>query len=104
MNKKIKTLVISLLLCIALCCMFACGAKTNDPTVTSIAMATTPKTEYYIGDEFDITGGKITVTYSDETTESIDITLEMVTISRLNDGRGKDCKRFLLGKDDFLSN
>ena len=83
MNKKIKTILICLLSCLMLTCCFACNAKDDEPTVSSIAIATNPKTEYYIGDTLDITGATITVTYSDDTTKTIDVTIEMITVPDL---------------------
>ncbi|MGN1100275.1 MAG: bacterial Ig-like domain-containing protein [Christensenellales bacterium] len=83
MNKKIKTILICLLSCLMLTCCFACNAKDDEPTVSSIAIATNPKTEYYIGDTLDITGATITVTYSDDTTKTVDVTIEMVTVPDL---------------------
>ena len=49
------------------------------PTVDSIAVKTSPiKTTYTVGEILDLTGGKITVTKSDNSTEEIAITSEMV--------------------------
>ena len=84
MNKTIKTIIICLLACFTMSSLFACVDNTPvGKTATAIAMKTTPKTEYYIGDAFDVTGGSITVTYSDATVEDKDLTLEMVTVPAL---------------------
>ena len=51
-----------------------------DKPVSSIAIATVPaKIKYQKGDKLDVTGGKIKVTYTDKTTEDIDMTADMVS-------------------------
>ena len=53
--------------------------------VKKIAMVAMPaKTEYIVGEEFDPTGGTITVTYEDETTKTIALTDEDVELSSVN--------------------
>ncbi len=48
-------------------------------------MKTLPtKTEYYIGDTFDPTGGVVTATYADSSTEDISITDSRITLSEPN--------------------
>ena len=42
-------------------------------------MTTAPKTEYFVGDALDVTGGKVTLTYADQTTKVIDLTAAMVS-------------------------
>ena len=48
--------------------------------VASIEITTTPKTEYFVGDELDITGGILTITYNDNTTEEVALDAEGVEI------------------------
>ncbi|MEG2651405.1 MAG: bacterial Ig-like domain-containing protein, partial [Eubacterium sp.] len=48
-------------------------------SVESIAMLAIPKTDYIEGQALDITGGKITVTYDNGTSDSIDMTADMVS-------------------------
>lgn len=51
---------------------------TPAPTVSSIAMKTQPtKTTYSVNDELDVTGAVITATYSDTTTEDVNVTAAM---------------------------
>jgi len=51
-------------------------------SVTSIAVKTNPtKTSYEHGDSIDLTGGVITATYDDGTTEDVDMTDSKVTIT-----------------------
>ncbi len=60
---------------------FAEGAK----TITEVSVATNPtKTEYNHGDNIDLSGGKLTVSYSDGTSEEIDMTSTDVTIKSGN--------------------
>ena len=50
----------------------------DDVTVSSISVTTQPtKTTYSVGESLDVTGAKITVTYSDTTTEVKDVTAAM---------------------------
>ena len=52
----------------------------GDRTVNSIALSTKPnKTEYEMGEELDVSGGKITVVFNDNQSETIDLTANMVT-------------------------
>lgn len=49
-------------------------------TVSSIALNTAPTNNTYtVGGTLDVTGGKITVTYSDSTTADIDMTSDMIS-------------------------
>lgn len=102
MKEKSKSRGAKVLLAVllALCLAFtafaftACGPKDGDDdtdkpgekTVSSIEITTLPtKTEYVAGvdTELDLSGGKITVKYSDNTSEEIDMTAEGVTTSNV---------------------
>ena len=49
--------------------------------VNSIEITTPPtKIDYIVGEELDVTGGKVTVTYSDNTTAELDLTLDLSLI------------------------
>ncbi len=51
-------------------------------TVSSISMSTLPtKTEYYVNEDFDPTGGVVAVTYSDSTISDVDLSDDMFTIT-----------------------
>ena len=73
---------------VALACfamsLVACGGggnnpKPKDPTVDSIAVkANSVPTEFTVGDQFSITGGKLIVGYSDNSTEEVDMTMDMI--------------------------
>ena len=53
--------------------------------ITGIAVATTPnKTSYTVGEELDLTGGVITVSYEDGTTTDVDILSAEVTATGYN--------------------
>ena len=41
--------------------------------ITSIAVTTMPKNEYFQGEELDLDGGVVTVMYNDESTETVDL-------------------------------
>ncbi len=53
--------------------------KTGVKVLSSIALTTVPKTEYGVGETLDVTGGKVTLTYTDETTKVIDLAEDMVS-------------------------
>jgi uncharacterized protein YkuJ len=48
-------------------------------TVTEIAIKTNPKVKYFVGDEFAVNQGAITVTYDNGTTADIPMTADMVS-------------------------
>ena len=98
-NRRTWAMVLALCLVFSLA-LTACGGPTpgptdppvgNDPTqggakeVTGIEVTKQPtKTEYYVGEEFSAAGGEITVTYSDNTTETKSLTDSEVTVSEVN--------------------
>ena len=47
--------------------------------IEKIEVLSMPKTEYTVGDEIDITGAKISVTFNDGTVEEIDLTNDMLS-------------------------
>ncbi|MBQ9383133.1 MAG: bacterial Ig-like domain-containing protein [Ruminiclostridium sp.] len=49
------------------------------PHITGIAVADPPKTMYLVNDKLDVKGGTIKVTYSDGSTETVDMTEEMIS-------------------------
>ena len=61
-------------------CVAGCSPKTPAaPTVDSIAVKeNTAKTEFFVGDNFTVGGGKLVVTYSNQTTEEVNMTLDMI--------------------------
>ena len=88
MNKKVLSL-----LTVSFCLLMpltSCGS-TSDKTSTSedavqnvykLAMKTNPtKIDYYIGDSFDPAGGVVTATYTDKTTEDIQLTDSRLEVS-----------------------
>ena len=48
------------------------------PTVAEIAIKTSPKVDYFVGDEFTVEGGVLQVTMSDSTRKNVDMTLAMI--------------------------
>ena len=65
---------LSVLMCLAMllcgCCVFA---SAEEKTISYISLVSGPaKTEYFLGDEFDKTGMKIEVHYSDGSSEILD--------------------------------
>lgn len=58
---------------------------TEDKTVARIVVSTIPtKTEYFVGDEPDFSGGVLTVTYTDRTTGNIPFSNKDVTFDNVN--------------------
>ena len=89
MKKIKKILAVVLALCLSLACfaLVACGddPKPGERTVKSVKVTTTPaKVEYNVGDTVDFSDGVITVTYSDDTTETKKFTDEGVEVSEVN--------------------
>lgn len=91
MNAK-RTMICVLLAALLLFALAACTPaeqdKPGEKTVSEIAVKTLPDTvEYFVGDEFSVAGGVITVTYSDETTEDVAMTDAGVEITAPNTSR-----------------
>ncbi|MDR2201715.1 MAG: InlB B-repeat-containing protein [Clostridiales bacterium] len=89
--------IFRLILASALCFAAALGATACDgdgadaKTVSSITVDKLPdKTEYYVGDTFDPTGGEITVVYTDGTSEVIALTASGVTLGEVNTAKPGD--------------
>lgn len=57
------------------------GESTSEKTITSLELVKdeSVKTEYSVGDELDVSGLSVKVTYSDNTSETVAVTKEMVT-------------------------
>ena len=72
-----KKFSISLLCCLILCLgVFAFGGCNNLPSVQNISIATTPtKTSYLIGEQLDLTGGILKVTYNDGSTTTLPLSV-----------------------------
>lgn len=88
-KKKIFTCLIALCLAgtafVAGCTGGPAEEQTPQKTVTKIEISKKPdKLEYNVGDEFNVEGGEIIVTYSDNTTEKLPMTAEGVEISNVN--------------------
>ncbi len=79
--------LILLILCAALMlsCFYGCVGPDDggsDATVMDISIKTEPKTEYVLGEQFDISGGVIELLYTDSTTKDVPFTDENVTITQ----------------------
>ena len=77
--------VCAMLLCVS--AAFAAPETLNDAgkTVKSIEVTTMPdKTEYFVKEEFDITGGVITVTYDDGSTAELSMTSPDLEVTKPN--------------------
>lgn len=89
MKSKTKILVVILLLALSLTLVLtACG---NDPaTPVSIELTKIPdKSEYLVDDNLDVTGGVITVNYSNGETKEVPMTSDMVLSDKLTKGEKK---------------
>lgn len=87
MNSKTKKLSFwMILLSVLLCFSFvlsACGTPSKQ--VSSISVSTLPtKTVYEVGETLDLTGGELTVTYSDNSTEKVSLTATGVKTTKPN--------------------
>lgn len=84
--KKIFVYIVATVLAMFMAFLGGCNEPVEEVVaVKSIEMQTMPtKTEFYMGDEFDPTGGTIKVTYDDGTTQVISITDEKVELSNVN--------------------
>ena len=64
----------------------------DDVKVKSIAIGTAPKTEYLIGEELDLTGGTLLVTFDDGTTENVAMTAAGVEVTGFDSSKTGKCK------------
>lgn len=90
--KRLLVLLFTICLAFTSVCVAGCGPSekpTTEPPSTerevkSIAISKEPaKTEYFVGEEFSAEGGEITVSYTDNSTETKKMTDEGVTISEV---------------------
>ena len=51
----------------------------NGAAISNLAISRLPKTGYFVGDELDVSGGELSVTYSDGTVKYVDITEDMIS-------------------------
>lgn len=80
--KKITIFVLVLVMIAGVFSLSACNPpEPVDPSVTKIKIVKTPfKTDYYVGEDISAEGGEIEVTYDNETTATISMADEGVTI------------------------
>ena len=91
MKAKFRSMVLLLAVCLAGGLLLsACGegggqGGQSGKEVSSITVSKEPaKTAYFVGEEFSAEGGEITVTYADDTTETVSMTDSAVTLSEVN--------------------
>ena len=61
-------------------CTTTFEVNVTEPTVSSISITSYPdKTSYFVGDELDLTGLAVEAYYSDDSTSSVEVTLDMVS-------------------------
>ncbi len=60
--------------------MVACDEEGGgEYPITKLVISTLPKTEYYMGDKFELGNAQLTVYYENDTKETVDLTLNMVS-------------------------
>lgn len=83
--RRAIVLIVAFILLVSTVLFAACTPQEDAPptvTVTSIAVTTQPdKTTYSIGETFSAEGGVLTVTYSDDKTQTLELTDESVELS-----------------------
>ncbi len=84
--KAIKTLFCSFLVSLMFLSIFSgCGGNGDSATnaaLEDISVKTTPKTEYILGEEFEIAGGVLELQYDDGTKKALAFTADGVTVSK----------------------
>lgn len=83
--KKFFAAILAVCLMITAFGFTACGdTEPEQKTVKKVEVTKAPdKTEYFVGEEFTVAGGELTVTYSDGTTDKIAMNAEGVTVSEV---------------------
>ncbi len=103
MKKRVVVFVLTMLVMCFGILLAACGGTHTKKTVSGVKVQTEPaKTEYLKDEPFDISGGKISVSYSDGSTETIDMTSEMYEqADTASYGEKKLTLTFLIGEDTY---
>lgn len=60
--------------------LVACDEETGgEYPITKLVISTLPKTEYYVGDKFELENAQLTVYYENDTKDVVDLTLNMIS-------------------------
>lgn len=79
---KIRKKILSLILCVLFVGTIFAGCGPVEPTLTGIEVITKPaKTEYNVGDTLNLTGGELTLKYSDDSTSAISLSDSSITVT-----------------------
>ena len=80
-KKRFSVIFLILVLFVSLSMfMVACDEEGGvDYPITKLVISTLPKTEYYVGDKFELANAQITVYYENDTKEVVDLTLNMIS-------------------------
>ena len=84
MKKNAKTMALAILVIMAAFLLTACGGSEppkQQASIEDISIKTSPKTAYTVGDDFDIAGGVLLLSYDDGSTKELSFTAEGVKIS-----------------------
>ena len=80
--KKRFSVIFLILVIFASLSMFlvACDEEAGvEYPITKLVISTLPKTEYYVGDKFELANAQLTVYYENDTKEVVDLTLNMIS-------------------------
>ena len=77
--KKKSILIILAIVMIGMLSLLTLTACENEANIDNIRVYSSPKTSYYLGEEFDLNGARILVTYVNGQEELIDVTPSMIS-------------------------
>ncbi len=79
MRKRYSVIFLILIVAVALTMFVSCSDTGGEVSVVKIVVSTLPKTDYYLGDAFELGNAKLTVTYENGKTETVPLEATMIS-------------------------
>ena len=79
LKKRFSVIFLILLIAVLFAAFVACENGTGEVPVVKIVISTLPKTEYYLGDAFELGEAKLTLTYENGETQTVPIDSSMIS-------------------------
>ncbi len=103
-RKNLRVTLLAVLILLLTFSFFACNDnEEQESPIQSIVITTMPKTEYYLGDRFSVEDAIITVYYENGKTETVPLTLNMISDFNANQLGEQTLTIFYKNKTTFLT-